>query len=95
MERVKNCSLVLWYGMLLKPEKLVCEVVFCNVVLLPRKNKVSCDLRHCLLVLREDFISSSVEGDKHIKVKMDILLSKIPTVLHWRRSKIACPKREL
>lgn len=95
MERVKNCSLVLWYGMLLKPEKPVCDVVFCNVVLLPSKNKVSCELRQWFLGLREDFVSHSVEGDKNTKVKMDVLLSKSPTVSHWRRSKIACPKREL
>jgi len=40
MERVKNCSLVLWYGMLLKLEKSVCEVLLYNV-LLPSKNKDS------------------------------------------------------
>lgn len=94
MERVKNCSLVLWYGMLLKPEKLVCEVVSCNVHL-PSKNKVDCELRQWFLVLREDFVFRSVEGDKHKKIKMDMLLSKSPTVSHWRRSKIACSKREL
>lgn len=45
MERVKNCPLVLWYGMLFKTEKLVCEVVLCNIVLLPSKTKVKSELR--------------------------------------------------
>lgn len=33
MERVQtNYSLVLWYGMLFKPARLVCEVVLCENV---------------------------------------------------------------
>lgn len=61
MERVKNCSLVLWYGMLFKPEKLVCEVKLCNIVFLPSKNKVRSELGQWFLILREYFVSRVVE----------------------------------
>ena len=88
MKRVKK----LFIGSLVrcvKLEKPVFEVFLCNVVLMPSKNKVSCELRQWCLILREDFVSRSIEGGKRTEVKMDILLSKRSTVMHCRRSEIA------
>lgn len=41
MERVQtNYSLVLWYGMLFKPARLVCEVVLCENVFNQLRNEL-------------------------------------------------------
>lgn len=97
MERVKNCPLVLWYGMVFKPEKLVCDVVLCNIALLPSKNMVRSELRQWFLILREYLVSRVVKTNAQ-KSKWTCCYAVVQdtnkVVSNRRRSKFTCRERE-